>query len=225
MFVVVAEFFRTGGPLMWGILAALAAAVAIIAERWHFFSVVCRRDADDLAAGAVRRLEDGDASTALASLVDRRCPAAIVLAQAIRGHVHGLPFAAVRGGAEETAVRHVPAYSRRIGYLAMLANIATLSGLLGTIFGLQRSFGSLARAEAAEKALVLAAGIGQAMNTTAFGLIVAILCLVAYARLSSMAARKTEQCDAAAIKLLNYLEVRDAGERREPVAVVERAAV
>lgn len=225
MFVFIAEFFRAGGPLMWGILAVLAAAVAVIIERTLFLGVVCRADADALATAAVAKLEAGDPSGALASLGQPRCPAVIVLAQAIKGHAHGLPLAAIRGSVEEAAVRQVPAYGRRIGYLAMLANIATLAGLLGTIFGLQRSFGSLALAEAAEKAAVLAAGIGQAMNTTAFGLIVAIPCLIAYARLSSAQARKADACDAAAIKLLSYLEARQEINHTKSVAAFERAAV
>lgn len=204
----VAEFFRSGGPLMWVILAVLAAAAAVIAERLHFYLVVCRDDADQLATGAIRKLNGGDFKGALARVAGRRSPVAVILGQAVARFNAGHSLTEVRHGVEEVAIREVPLYGRRVGYLAMLANIATLTGLLGTIFGLQKSFSSLAMVEAAAKASVLAGGISQAMNTTAFGLIVAIPCLVAYTRLSSLQSRKTEECDAAAVKLLNYLEAR-----------------
>jgi len=221
----VAEFFRSGGPLMWVILAVFAAAVAVIIERLHFYLVVCRDDADSLVTDAVRRLNGGDFKGALATVVGRRSPVAAILQQAIGRFNAGHGLVEVRHGVEEVAIREVPHYGRRVGYLAMLANIATLTGLLGTIFGLQQSFSSLAVVEAAEKASVLAGGISQAMNTTAFGLIVAIPCLMAYTRLSSMQARKTEECDAAAVKLLNYLEARQLTEQNETVRPLQRAAV
>jgi len=104
------------------------------------------------------------------------------------------------------AIQEVPRFARRINYLAMFANIATLTGLLGTIFGLQRSFSSLAVAEASEKAAMLASGISQAMNTTAFGLMVAIPCLIAYAKLSNLQASRTEELDACSVRLLNFVE-------------------
>ncbi len=62
----------------------------------------------------------------------------------------------------------------------MIANVATLLGLLGTIFGLISSFAAVAHADAADKATLLTAGISLAMNTTAFGLVAAIPCLIGY---------------------------------------------
>jgi biopolymer transport protein ExbB len=62
----------------------------------------------------------------------------------------------------------------RVTIMAVLANIATLLGLLGTIFGLIAAFSSVAAASAAERQEALAAGISQAMYTTAFGISVAV---------------------------------------------------
>ena len=72
---------------------------------------------------------------------------------------------------------------RRTSYLSMLANIATLLGLLGTISGLIISFGAAAQADPTKKAELLAEGISEAMNCTAYGLIVAIFGLVCFALL------------------------------------------
>ncbi len=205
----VASYFRSGGAMMWPILALGAAAVALTAERLHFYLTTCRDDADALVTGAVRKLNTGDVPGAGKAVTVRPSPAAAILARAIASFGDGKSVEAIRRDAEEVAIREVPRYGRRLGYLATIANISTLLGLLGTIFGLQQSFSSLAVTDAAQKASVLAAGIAQAMNTTSFGLIVAIPCLLAHSRLVSLQARRTEECDAAAVKLLNYFETRE----------------
>jgi len=222
MVETVALFFRSGGPMMWVILSLLAVAAAVLAERLHFYLVTCRDSADELATTAVRRLGEGKAQVALDDLAGQSSPAAVILHRTVERHAHGLVAADARLAAEESAIREVPRYGRRVSYLAMLANIATLTGLLGTIFGLQQSFSSLAVVEAAEKASILAAGISQAMNTTAFGLMVAIPCMVAYTRLASMSARKTEDCDAAAVKLLGYLEAQERAGRELAIDLPEQ---
>jgi biopolymer transport protein ExbB/TolQ len=207
MFETIARFFQDGGPMMWAILAVLAAALAVIAERLLFHLRTARADADALAAGAARHLNDGDTAGALEHLAGSD-PARLLMRRAVELSWEGATPAEIRAGVEELAIREMPRYGRRLGDLATLANVATLAGLLGTIFGLQQSFGSLAVAEAAQKASVLAAGISQAMNTTAFGLMVAMPCLLAHTRLGALASRRTEDCDAAVVKLLNYFETR-----------------
>ncbi|MBN8555858.1 MAG: MotA/TolQ/ExbB proton channel family protein [Deltaproteobacteria bacterium] len=72
---------------------------------------------------------------------------------------------------------------RRTSYLSMLANIATLLGLLGTISGLIASFAAAAKVDPSQKAELLAHGISEAMNCTAYGLVVAIFALVLFALL------------------------------------------
>ena len=75
----------------------------------------------------------------------------------------------------------IPALGKRLGYLAMIANVATLVGLLGTILGLIQSFEAVASADPANKSEMLANGISLAMNTTALGLSVAIPVMIFYA--------------------------------------------
>lgn len=70
-------------------------------------------------------------------------------------------------------------------YINMMANVATLLGLLGTVQGLIQSFMSLQAASEAEKSFIFAQGISTAMNTTAFGLVVAIPCIIIYTYLTS----------------------------------------
>ena len=81
--------------------------------------------------------------------------------------------AEVQAAMDEASLREVPRLEKRTMYLAMLANVAMLAGLLGTISGLIKCFAAVATADPSEKASLLAAGIAEAMNCTAFGLIVA----------------------------------------------------
>ncbi|MBX3035152.1 MAG: MotA/TolQ/ExbB proton channel family protein [Bdellovibrionaceae bacterium] len=92
----------------------------------------------------------------------------------------------------------VPLYTRRLHYLSMLANVATLLGLLGTIHGLILSFQAVAQADPAAKQHLLANGISVSMYTTALGLVVAIPAMVLYSflvsRQNSLIEQATEKC-------------------------------
>lgn len=202
----IARFFSSGGPFMWLILAVFGAALAVIVERLIFFFGTCRDDGNGLVADVVKSLNAGQVEQARQAVLKRNAPLNNLLAVAIDRYDENLGFKEIRQGVEEVAIEEVPRYAERVSYLALFANIATLSGLLGTIFGLQQSFSSLAAAEASEKAAMLASGISQAMNTTAFGLMVAIPCLIAFAKLSDMQASRTRKLDAGSVRFLNFLE-------------------
>ncbi len=209
MFFTIASFFQSGGPMMWVILAILAVAVSIILERLLFFYSQAADRADELAVNTAARITENEISEALEDLGDAGGPARQLMRRATELAWDGEEAEGIQMAVEELAMREVPRFGRRLNYLAMLANVATLAGLLGTIFGLQQSFSALAVAEASQKASVLAAGIAQAMNTTAFGLMVAMPLLAVHARLTSLAARRTEECDSGVTKLLNFFHARD----------------
>lgn len=78
--------------------------------------------------------------------------------------------------------------------------------MIGTISGLQASFSSLAAVEASKKATMLAAGIAEAMNTTAFGLIVAVPCMVMYTVFYNKQAQLTKDIDQAMTRLMNFIK-------------------
>lgn len=82
---------------------------------------------------------------------------------------------------DEALNREISAIDKRTGFLGMFGNVATLLGLLGTISGMIRSFAAVASASPADRATMLSLGISEAMNCTAFGLVVAIPALVAFA--------------------------------------------
>jgi biopolymer transport protein ExbB/TolQ len=90
----------------------------------------------------------------------------------------------VQAAMDEAALRELPKIEKRTGYLAMIGNVSTLMGLLGTITGLIKSFAGVAGVDPSAKATLLAKGISEAMNCTAFGLMVGIGSLLSFSVLN-----------------------------------------
>lgn len=97
---------------------------------------------------------------------------------------------------------------KRIAFLAMLANVATLLGLLGTITGLIKAFGAVANVDAATKSVMLADGISTSMNATASGLAVAIPTMIAFSVLQAKANKLTDDVEASGMATLDLLGTR-----------------
>jgi biopolymer transport protein ExbB/TolQ len=110
----------------------------------------------------------------------------------------------------EGMMEAVPRLEQRTGYLAMLANVATLLGLLGTIIGLIAAFTAVANADPAEKSKLLSLSISVAMNTTAFGLIAAIPLLISHAILTNKTNAIIASIEMAGVKFLNVMTLNKA---------------
>ena len=98
--------------------------------------------------------------------------------------------------------------TRRVGLLWGIANIATLIGLIGTIFGLIDSFAAQAMASPEQKAVLLTRGIAHAMNNTAWGLSIAVTCIVFHMVLSGLTKNVVESLDFGAVRTTNILAKR-----------------
>ena len=109
---------------------------------------------------------------------------------------------------EESMMEIVPRLEKRTPYVALSSSIATLLGLLGTIMGLIQAFTAVANANPAEKADLLSASISVAMNTTAFGLMVAIPLLITHAILTSKTGDIVDSLEMATVKALNVFSKR-----------------
>lgn len=201
MIALIAQAFRDGGPFMYPILAVSIFAAAIIIERTYYLAF--RYSIDDNAyMSKIRDLvTKGDVEGAR-NLCDNT-PVPRVVDAALKNA--GAPGRDVQNAVDEAAMDILPLIERRVHYLAMAANVATLLGLLGTIIGLMQSFNAVAGAEAVQKGAILAKGIAIALNTTAYGLTVAIPCLFFYAFLQAKVNRLTEQVDRVAVKMINMV--------------------
>jgi biopolymer transport protein ExbB/TolQ len=133
------------------------------------------------------------------------------------------PDAEVQAAMDEAALRELPKISARTSYLALLANLAMLSGLLGTVTGLIKSFGAVggASVDPSQKATILANGISEAMNCTAFGLGVAIIGLIGFAVLNGKTQAIEDDINEASVQILNLVI---ANRQKVNVAAVNQAA-
>ena len=109
---------------------------------------------------------------------------------------------------EESLMEVLPKLEMRTHYLATFANIATLLGLLGTIIGLIQAFTAVANANPAEKADMLSGSISIAMNTTAFGLMVAIPLLLVHTVIQTKTNQIVDSLEMASVKFLNAVTER-----------------
>lgn len=208
LFATVVRFFQSGGAFMYPILLVLGFGLAIIAERFLYLR---RANAENrrLWSQLLPLLNSGKHDQAERLASD---------SQTAIGRVLGFGLARARADAsrsevemamEESIMEVTPLLERRTHYLATFANIATLLGLLGTIMGLIAGFNAVANVNPAEKASLLSSSISVAMNTTAFGLIVAIPLLLAHAWLQSKANALIDSVEMAAIKFLNSLNLKN----------------
>lgn len=114
----------------------------------------------------------------------------------------------IQNAIDSASLEVIPQLEKNLPYLALIANIATLLGLLGTISGLIISFNAVAQADPSQRQAILSAGISEAMYATAFGLIVAIATMVAHSFLSSKAQGIVGEIDEHSVKLLDLLSAR-----------------
>jgi biopolymer transport protein ExbB/TolQ len=118
-----------------------------------------------------------------------------------------LDFRAIQNAVDEGTLEVIPKLKERTNYLSMLANVATLTGLMGTIYGLIISFAAVGSTQVSEedKSRYLAKGIAAAMNTTIFGLMVAIPTLIAYTYISNRTNKIIDDLDEHLVKLINLI--------------------
>jgi biopolymer transport protein ExbB/TolQ len=210
-YTTIVKFFQEGGFFMYPIALVMAVGIAVAAERWLFLTRELRSN---------RRMWD----ELMPALQGGKYPQAqsittksdVALSKILNYGLSRLKSARRREdiemAMEEGLMEILPRLERRTHYLSSFANIATLLGLLGTIIGLIQAFTAVAHAAAAEKAELLSSSISVAMNTTAFGLIVAIPLLLVYSVLQSRTTQIVDSLEMAAVKFLNMVTERSHSE-------------
>ena len=178
--------FSHGGFLMWAIVPVQIVSLAIIAERvmaLYFRRQLNQKSMVQIFESEIRKGQI-DKVIAQAKRIESEPIAVVALAGAqATQDLAGKDEVQLR--MDEVLLEEQTRLEKRTGFLAMLGNVATLLGLLGTITGMIKSFAAVGSASATEKAALLAAGISEAMNATAYGLIVAVPALVMYAVLQN----------------------------------------
>ncbi len=198
------KFFSTGGPFMYPILIVFAVGAAFAIERYITLTQI--RAKNQKAWEKVRpALVDGDFAAAreITESDDSAISRLLSMGLARQGAVRRREDIEI--AMEEGMMEVIPQLEKRTPYVALASSIATLLGLLGTIMGLIQAFTAVANANPAEKADLLSASISVAMNTTAFGLIVAIPLLITATVLNSKTGEIIDSLEMASVKALNVI--------------------
>lgn len=173
-----------GGPILWVILSLSVPVLAIVVERLLYFRRIAA-DEDKLLARVKGAVEKGHFDEALAICDTVEAPVAGLIRAAIENR--DLAEADLKEAVRDAAVRELPPVEGTIQAVNVIANIAPMLGLLGTVTGIIQSFNILGQFGAVSDPSVLAKGISEALLTTAAGIVIAVPAMVAYAWLSALA--------------------------------------
>jgi biopolymer transport protein ExbB len=197
-------FFVTGGPFMYPILIVFAVGAAIAIERYVTLTRVTIKN-QSVWTRVQPALMKGDFERAreMTSKDDSAISRLLSMGLARQGAVRRREDIEI--AMEEGMMEIIPQLEKRTPYVALASSIATLLGLLGTIMGLIQAFTAVANANPAEKADLLSASISVAMNTTAFGLMVAIPLLITSTVLTSKTGEIVDSLEMASVKALNVI--------------------
>jgi biopolymer transport protein ExbB len=202
-------FFQSGGFFMYPIMLVLALGLAISVERYIYLTIA-KTSNHRVWKKLMPLLQKGDYLQVAMITEKSRSAISHIFSYGLNRARSSRRRDDVEIAMEEGLMETVPNLEKRTQYLSTFANIATLLGLLGTIIGLIQAFTAVAAANPSEKADMLSASISVAMNTTAFGLMVAIPLLLIYAVLQTKTTQLVDSLEMASVKFLNMLTEKPA---------------
>jgi biopolymer transport protein ExbB len=202
-----ATFYANGGVWMHPISLCAILGLAVLVERFIFLFFRFNINGPQFF-NQIQKLvmaNNIDRAIKLCNAADKAALARVLKAGLTRANKSESDISAA---IEEAILEVTPAINKRVGMLPAIANIATLLGLIGTVFGMLDAFAAVADAPADQRSTALARGIGIAMNTTGFGLEVAIPLLASHVFIAGLAKKISEEVDLYSVKLENLLAAR-----------------
>lgn len=199
------EAFHEGGFFMWPILLVSMFGIAITLERFKYIAGAASIKKEDFLNRINQHILQGNLERALAICSQISSPLTNIVKAGLMAVANKKDADEIQTAMDAVALKEIPRLEKRTGLLAMLSNMATLLGLLGTITGLIGAFGAVANVSPSEKATLLAKSISEAMNCTAFGLIVAIPLLGVFGYLQTKAQEVVDDVHEAAVATLNFI--------------------
>ena len=170
------EIIIAGGPVMWPIILCSVVAAAIVLERlWTLQRK--RIIPHELTDRVWKLVETRTLNERHIEALARNSPLGRILAAGLTNRDQGREI--MKEAIEDTGRHVVHELERFLGTLGTVAAVSPLLGLLGTVIGMILAFESIT-SEGVGDPRILAGGIGQALITTAAGLIVAIPALFAF---------------------------------------------
>ncbi|MGI5862508.1 MAG: MotA/TolQ/ExbB proton channel family protein [Myxococcales bacterium] len=199
-----AKRYHDGGWGMWPITVCLVFMFAILIDRIFTLYFTASINKEAFLRGLKKHIYAGDLDKAISYVAGQKpTPLTMVVKSGLMNVPKG--EAEVQAAMDEAALRENPKLEARTGYLAMIGNAAMLSGLLGTVSGLITCFEAVAHVNPADKATILSAGISEAMNCTAFGLLTAIPSLIAFSILNGRTQHMIDDINETSVGVLNLV--------------------
>lgn len=201
-FTLLARFMDDGGIFMWIILALFCAGLAIAIERlmkYRNYDI----DADSFMDNIKKSVINNNVRFAIELCTNSKSLLSSIVKMGLMRANHDKEE--IRDAVEAGALEVAPKIEKRLGFINLCANISTLLGLLGTIYGLIQSFAAVASADPSQKSELLAMGISKAMNTTAFGLISAIVLMAIHSFIVSRADKMYADIEHHSAKTIDFL--------------------
>ena len=213
------EGFEKGGLFMFPILLCALCALGVTLDRLLYVYFRANIHGPNFMAQVQRLLLDGNVDGAM-----RLCNAepAAALPRVVKAALlrHDRSEGELRDAVEEATLEVGPQINRRLAYLPMIANVATLIGLLGTIHGLIMAFDAVGMADAQGRSELLSSGIAVAMYATFFGLLVSIPTLVFHGLLAAQANSILDEIDHYGLRIINLLNALRGGSEPQEGAPV-----
>jgi biopolymer transport protein ExbB len=192
-----------GYGFMWTIMIFGAAALFLALERAYYIYFRCSAGRTKYLADVARLIKSGRADEVVSLSEGKSLPLAKVISTVVSARDKGKE--GMEKAMDESFLTEAPRISRYLNIMLTLANLATLTGLLGTIYGLIYSFDAVANLPAAQRPTALADGIAVAMGTTFLGLVVAIPMMFAQGLFTMQSDRLVEEIEEKSIKVINLL--------------------
>jgi biopolymer transport protein ExbB len=174
----IVHIFIKGGPIMWPMLAASVVALAVVLERVLFLLNEQRKRSPKAVNRFFQEVAKGNVPGAIAVADGSKDAICRTLGYALENREASLSHALTYA---ET--RTIKRYKRGLGVLDTVITLAPLLGLLGTVTGMMGSFAVIGGDLSSPGAIT--GGIAEALIATAFGLIIAIVCLLPFNYLNS----------------------------------------
>jgi len=201
----IAEIFEKGGWGMWPILGHLVFILAIMFERIFVLYFRSQLNKEEFIKMLQVPILKGDLNKVVKVCATTPFPLARIVHAGVQKAKR--TDEEVQAAMDEAYLREIPAIEKRIDYLNLLGNTATLAGLLGTITGLINTFAAISgdNVDPSQRSSKLSEGISEAMNCTAFGLATGIVGVLAFAVLTSKAKEIKSDIDEGTVRVLNLI--------------------
>lgn len=199
------EIYREGGVWMHLISIVGVMSITVFVERFIALYMKFNIDKDKFIANVQRSIIAGDLNSAVNHCNDRSTPLNNIVKAGLIAVMNQGDETEIQTAMDVASLREVPKIEKRTPFLALFGNVATLVGLFSTIVGLIISFKAVANVDPSQKAVLLARGISEAMNGTAYGLVVAIPSLLLGAMLTARTQSMLDDVHEVSVSTLNLI--------------------